>query len=136
MRVPSPMRIAALTLLVGGLACAKNTSDETVGAARDTTAAGVSDSANANADQSGVDSTGNSNISPDVEKTRPDQGQPVTSKGDTLNPSVDSSTGAVTDSSMNNMGMDSTTMNHDGMDSTTMNHPGMDSSSTDTSTAR
>ena len=38
MRVPSPMRIAALTLLVGGLACAKNMSDRTVGAARDTTA--------------------------------------------------------------------------------------------------
>jgi hypothetical protein len=42
MRVPSPMRIAALTLLVGGLACAKNAPNEDVGAARDTTAAGVS----------------------------------------------------------------------------------------------
>jgi hypothetical protein len=45
MRVPSPMRIAALTLLVGGLACAKNSANEEVGAARDTTAAGISDSA-------------------------------------------------------------------------------------------
>jgi hypothetical protein len=28
MRVPSPMRIATLTLLVGGLACAKNSANE------------------------------------------------------------------------------------------------------------
>jgi hypothetical protein len=70
MRVPSPMRIAALTLLVGGLACAKNAPNEDVGAARDTTAAGISDSAT---------------------QTRPDQGEPVTSKDDTLNPAVDSS---------------------------------------------
>jgi hypothetical protein len=38
MRVPSPMRIATLSLLVGGLACAKNIAKEEVGAARDTTA--------------------------------------------------------------------------------------------------
>jgi hypothetical protein len=37
MRVPSPMRIATLSLLVGGLACAKNRANEDVGAARDTT---------------------------------------------------------------------------------------------------
>jgi hypothetical protein len=37
MRVPSPMRIATLSLLVGGLACAKNSANEEVGAARDTT---------------------------------------------------------------------------------------------------
>ena len=37
MRVPSPMRIATLSLLVGGLACAKNSANENVGAARDTT---------------------------------------------------------------------------------------------------
>ena len=47
MRVLSPMRIATLSLLVGGLACAKNSANEEVGAARDSTArdtAGVSDS--------------------------------------------------------------------------------------------
>ena len=37
MRVPSRMRIATLGLLVGGLACAKNSANEEVGAARDTT---------------------------------------------------------------------------------------------------
>src|SRR5215213_7837467 len=93
MRVPSPMRLAALTLLVGGLACAKNNPDETVGAARDTTTSGVSDSANARQDQSGVtDSSGQSTLGKDVTKTRPDQGQPVTSKGDTINQGVDSAT--------------------------------------------
>lgn len=137
MRVPSPMRIAALTLLVGGLACAKNRTDETVGAARDTTAAGISDSAKA--DQSGVTDTrtGESNLGDDVTKTRPDQGQPVTSKGDTLNPAVDSSTnqGAgvttnpSTDSSAAPTGADSSAMQmgHDSSsmdmshDSSTMN---------------
>ena len=91
MRVPSPMRLAALTLLVGGLACAKNNPDETVGAARDTTTTGISDSANSRQDQSGVtDSSGQSTLGKDVTRTRPDQGQPVTSKGDTINAGVDS----------------------------------------------
>jgi hypothetical protein len=58
------MRIATLALFVGGLACAKNSANEQVGAARDSTANGRSDSA---------------------------RGQPVTSKGDTINPGVDSS---------------------------------------------
>lgn len=145
MGVPSPMRIATLALLVGGLACAKNRTDETVGAARDTTAAGISDSAKANQSKSGVTDT----------KTRPDQGQPVTSKGDTINAAVDSSTtapgaGVTTtpstdsaaartgaDSSSMNMSHDSSTMNmsHDsatmnmGHDSSTM-RMGADSSST------
>lgn len=35
-------------------------------------------------------STGKSTLGPGVTKTRPDQGQPVTSKGDTVNPGVDS----------------------------------------------
>jgi hypothetical protein len=35
-----------------------------------------------------------STIGPETEKARPDQGQPVTSKGDALNPGVDSSTTA------------------------------------------
>jgi hypothetical protein len=34
--------------------------------------------------------TGKSTLGPGVTKTRPDQGQPVTSKGDTINSGVDS----------------------------------------------
>ena len=107
MRIPSPTRIATLSLLVGGLACAKNSANEDVGAARDTTTldswrrydkarhdsasttvrdtAGVPDSLKPNQSKSGVTDTktGESTI-PDVTQTRPDQGQPVTSKGDTL----------------------------------------------------
>jgi pentapeptide MXKDX repeat protein len=135
MRIPSPMRIATLSLLVGGLACAKNRPNEDVGAARDTTTldtmardtttldtmardtttldtmvrdtttldtmvrdttardtAGVSDSLKPNQTKSGVTDTrtGESTI-PNVTQTRPDQGQPVTSKGDTLNEAIDSS---------------------------------------------
>jgi hypothetical protein len=106
MRIPSPTRIATLSLLVGGLACAKNSANEEVGAARDTTTldtmardtmardtAGVPDSLKPNQSKSGVTDTktGKSTI-PEVTKTRPDQGQPVTSKGDTINKAVDSST--------------------------------------------
>jgi hypothetical protein len=41
--------------------------------------------------QSGVtDSSGKSTLGKDAQKTRPDQSQPVTSKGDTINPGVDS----------------------------------------------
>jgi hypothetical protein len=110
MRVPSLMRIAMLSLLVGGLACAKNRANEDVGAARDTTAldtmardtttldttardtAGVPDSLKPNQSKSGVTDTrtGESTI-PNVTQTRPDQGEPVTSKGDTLNEAIDSS---------------------------------------------
>ena len=44
-----------------------------------------------NQTESGVtDSTGESTLGKGVEKTRPDQGQPVTSKGDTINQGVDS----------------------------------------------
>jgi hypothetical protein len=84
-----------LALLVAGLACARNNSADTeVGAARDSTRtrAATTDSV-ANQTESGVtDSSGTSTLGKDVEKTRPDQGQPVTAKGDTVNPGVDSST--------------------------------------------
>jgi hypothetical protein len=65
-------------------------------AAGDTSAAGMSDSAKAKQSKSGVTDTktGQSTLGPDVTKTRPDQGQPVTSKGDTINPGIDSSTSA------------------------------------------
>jgi hypothetical protein len=96
MQVSSLTRIAVLALLVAGLACGRNNSSDTeVGAARDTTSAGMSDSASVNQTESGMtDSSGHSTIGPETEKARPDQGQPVTSKGDTLNPGVDTSTTA------------------------------------------
>lgn len=51
-----------------------------------------SDSAKGNQTKSGVTDTktGKSTLGPGVTKTRPDQGQPVTSKGDTINQGMDS----------------------------------------------
>jgi hypothetical protein len=96
MQVSSLTRSTALALLLAGLACARNhSSDAEIGAARDRTAAGITDSAKINQTESGMtDSSGRSTLGPGAEKTRPDQGQPVTSKGDTVNPGVDSSTTA------------------------------------------
>jgi hypothetical protein len=90
------MRPTALALLLAGAACVRNnSSDGELGAARDTSAARIPDSAKANQTESGMtDSTGQSTLGPEAEKTRPDQGQPVTSKGDTVNRGVDSSTTA------------------------------------------
>jgi hypothetical protein len=90
------MRSTALALLLGGVACARNnSSDSDLGAARDTSAARTTGSAKTNQTESGMtDSTGESTLGPEAEKTRPDQGQPVTSKGDTVNSGVDSSTTA------------------------------------------
>jgi len=50
------------------------------------------DSAKANQTKSGVTNTetGKSTLGPGATRTRPDQGQPVTSKGDTINRGVDS----------------------------------------------
>jgi hypothetical protein len=52
-----------------------------------------SDSAKANQSKSGVTNTktGKSTLGPGATKARPDQGQPVTSKGDTLKRGGDSS---------------------------------------------
>jgi hypothetical protein len=112
MSIHSSTRLATLALLLGGLACAKNTANDQVGAARDSTAGGMSDSAKANQTKSGVtDSSGKSTLGPEVTKTRPDQGQPVTSKGDTINPGVDSSTNMGADSS--HMSADSSSMGAD-----------------------
>ena len=85
---------AALALLLAGTACARNnTSNDTGAATRDTASTAISDSARGNQTESGVtDSSGQSTLGPGVEKTRPDQGQPVTSKGDTVNTGVDSAT--------------------------------------------
>jgi len=88
MQVSFLTRSTALALLLAGVA-----SDTEVGAARDTSAERISDSAAVNQTESGMtDSTGQSTLGPEAEKTRPDQGQPVTSKGDTLNPGIDTST--------------------------------------------
>jgi hypothetical protein len=110
MPIHSPMRLATLALLLAGLACAKNNANEQVGAARDSTA--MSDSAKANQTKSGVtDSSGKSTLGPGATRTRPDQGQPVTSKGDTINPGVDSSSNMNVDSS-SHMNADSSSHMH------------------------
>jgi hypothetical protein len=135
------LRAALAALAVSGLACAGNKANDDVGAARDSTSAGaVSADSTTNQSQSGVtDSSGSSTLGKGVEQTRPDQGQPVTSKGDTVNTGIDSTTTNRTgmdSTSMNHGGMDSTGMNHSGMDSTSMNQSGMDSTGSDSSTAR
>jgi hypothetical protein len=80
-----------MTAAIIGFGCARNTSDGAAGAARDTTQTVSVDTAH-NQTESGVtDSSGQSTLGGGVEKTRPDQGQPVTSKGDTINAGVDSS---------------------------------------------
>ena len=118
MPLSSSMRFATVALLLAGVACAKNNANEQVGAARDSTA--MSDSAKANQTKSGVtDSSGTSTLGPGATKTRPDQGQPVTSKGDTINPGVDSSSNMNADSSSHmhadsssNKGVDTSTTPH------------------------
>ena len=94
MQVPFLKRTAVLSLLVASLACASNNeSNDTGPAALDTTDAAILDSASTNQTESGVtDSSGQSTLGSGVEQTRPDQGQPVTAKGDTVNTGVDSST--------------------------------------------
>ena len=96
MQVSSLTRSAALAVLLSGLACARNKSSDTeVGAARDTSAAVVSDSANVSQIEAGMtDSSGRSTVGKGADTTHSDQGQPVTSKGDTIKTSVDSSTTA------------------------------------------
>ena len=87
------MQAAALAVMLGGVACAGNKTNDEVGGARDSTMTAKVDSTT-NQTESGVtDSAGQSTLGKGVEQTRPDQGQPVTSKGDTVNPGVDSSTG-------------------------------------------
>jgi hypothetical protein len=135
MRLDSMTRTACLALMLGALACARNKTDDQVGAAQDSTRARSDTTTDQT--QSGVtDSSGQSTLGKDVQKTRPDQGEPVTSKGDTINPGVDSTSvrqGA--DSSNMRQGADSTsayqsmdTTGMQGMDSTRM-HPGMDTTS-------
>ena len=82
---------ALLALALVGFGCARNQGNDAVGAARDSSTTVTVDSAR-NQTESGVtDSSGQSTLGTGVEQTRPDQGQPVTSKGDTINAGVDSS---------------------------------------------
>lgn len=94
MQVRPITRAAVLALMLGGLACAGNKSNDEVGAAQDSSMTVSPDSTRNQTESGVVDSTGQSTLGPGAEQTRPDQGQPVTSKGDTLNPAVDSSTTA------------------------------------------
>src|SRR5690349_2876689 len=137
MRIEALSCAAGLALLLGGVGCAGNKSNDQVGAARDSTAAARADTTK-DQTQSGVtDSSGQSTLGKGVEKTRPDQGQPVTSKGDTINAGVDSAgvrQGSDTskmrsemDTSKMRSGMDTSSM-RSGMDTSSM-RSGMDSSS-------
>lgn len=96
MKISFLKRSSTLALFLAGAACAGNNSSDTeVGAARDTSAERFSDSASANQTESGMtDSSGQSTLGTDAEETRPDQGQPVTAKGDTVSSNLDSSTTA------------------------------------------
>jgi hypothetical protein len=134
MRLDSMARTACLALMFGALACSRNKTNDQVGAAQDSTNAAARSDTTTDQTQSGVtDTSGQSTLGKDVEKTRPDQGQPVTSKGDTINPGVDSASvrqGADTSSMRPGMdttgrqGMDSARI-HQEMDTTSMQ--GMDS---------
>ena len=94
MRAQPLIHAATLALMLGGMACAGNKANDQVGAAQDSTMTAKLDSTT-NQTESGVtDSTGESTLGKGVEKTRPDQGQPVTSKGDTINQGVDSTSTA------------------------------------------
>lgn len=128
MRIEALSCAAGLALLLGGTACAGNKSNDQVGAARDSTAAARTDTTR-DQTQSGVtDSSGQSTLGKGVEKTRPDQGQPVTSKGDTINAGVDSATGQQrTDTSSMRSEMDTSRM-RSGTDTSSM-RSGMDTTS-------
>lgn len=122
MRAQSVTRFAAMGALLAGLACGKNldtvakpdesavrtdSTQDTVGyqpMGRDTSDM-ATDSAKANQTKSGViDSSGQSVTGDTVTRTRPDQGQPVTVKGDTINTGVDSTN----TSPSGNVGVDTT----------------------------
>lgn len=109
MRLPTTSYVA-LGALVAALGCGKNLDtmakpDQTAvapdttqntsgykGQGRDT-AMTTADTANSNQTKPGVtDSSGTSTLGPGATQTRPDQGELVTAKGDTLNPSLDSNT--------------------------------------------
>ena len=129
MRLDTLSRAAGLALLLGGLACAGNKTDNQVGAAKDSTAAARGDTTTDQTQSGMTDSTGQSTLGKNVQKSRPDQGQPVTSKGDTLNPGVDSaSVPQGPDTSQMRQSMDTSSMRQ-GTDSSRI-HPSTDTSGT------
>ena len=119
-------RVAAMGALLAGLACGK--SMDTM-AKPDETAVNPDSSAQTPAYKEGARDT-TLNGASDSAIARPDQGQPVTSKGDTLSPSVDSTTRA---EPSGNVGVDTTaqpsmdTTGQSSMDTTA--HMGNDSTS-------
>jgi hypothetical protein len=132
MRLDLMARTACLALMLGAPACARNKTNDQVGAAQDSTGATARSDTTTDQTQSGVtDSSGRSTLGKDVQKTRPDQGQPVTSKGDTINPGVDSaSVRQGVDTSSMRQG-DTTSASPGGMDTnTTRMHPGTDTTRT------
>jgi hypothetical protein len=131
----APAALLAAALLSFG--CARNRDDTAVGAARDTSTTVAADSAR-NQTESGVtDSSGQSTLGTGVEKTRPDQGQPVTSKGDTINPAVDSSTtsGSTTGSTTTGSNTGSSTTGSTTTDSSNTGSMTTDSSNTGSMTS-
>jgi hypothetical protein len=110
MRALSFTHLAAMGALVAGLACAKSL--DTV-AKPDETAVKADTSQAPSGYKAGARDT-TLNGAGDSAKARPDQGQPVTSKGDTLNPGVDSSaagTGATRADTSMQMPKDTSSMN-------------------------
>ncbi len=94
MRIQSLGKVAFMAIVLGSAGCARNSDSDVAGAPRDTTRS-TTDSVTANQTESGMtDSTGRSTLGPDADKIRPDQGQPVTSKGDTVSAGADSSSTA------------------------------------------
>ena len=101
--------------------------DNQGGAAKHSTAAARSHTTTDQTQSGMTDSTGRSTLGKNVQKSRPDQGQPVTSKGDTLNPGVDSaSMRQGTDTTQTRQSMDTSSMRQD-MDSSRI-HPSTDTS--------
>src|SRR5690349_5828506 len=137
MRIEALSCAAGLALLLGGMGCAGNKSNDQVGAARDSTAAARADTTKEQTQSGVTDSSGTSTLGKGGEKTRRDQGQPVSSKGGTINAGVDSAAvrqGSDTskmrsemDTSRMRSGMDTSSM-RSGMDSSSMRQP-MDTSS-------
>ena len=106
MRAQSITRLAALGALVAGLACAKNL--DTMAKPADTAAKPDTTQAPPGYKAGTRDTTING--AGDSAKARPDQGQPVTAKGDTLNPGVDTTMQMPKDTSSMQMPHDSTSM--------------------------
>jgi hypothetical protein len=81
------IRSALLATVLAGLACARNkTSDNDIGAARDSSTAAVTDTARM--------SRPNTSMTDSARAVTPDSAHSVTPKGDTIKPAVDTSTTA------------------------------------------